>query len=338
MPVEWASSPPDLLVTIDRGRSEPLGRQLQEALREAVRTGRIAPGERLPSTRDLAAQLGVSRGLVTGCFEQLAAEGYLTARAGSRARVAPGAVDAAASPPEPPASRERAPELLADFVAGVPCLPSFPTRDWLWALTAASSALPTSFSGYGDPAGPARAAGGGRRLPPTSACRPRRRCRPRRLRRLHPGPGFGSRGFGGTGSAGGGGRGPRSPRDPCAGGTCRNAGCPGCRRRWRDGPRRARRVGCAGSRPDTSPPVTHRRSALRGPTPRARGLGACRRGLPHRGRLRRRVPLRPPARGGTARARPRPRHPHRVGEQTPGTNYPARLGRLPARPHPRRRP
>ncbi|WP_435971288.1 PLP-dependent aminotransferase family protein [Streptomyces sp. Qhu_M48] len=62
-----------------RGR----GRALQEALREAVRSGRLAAGTRLPSTRALAADLGVSRGLVTEAYEQLTAEGYVRSDRGS---------------------------------------------------------------------------------------------------------------------------------------------------------------------------------------------------------------------------------------------------------------
>ncbi|MFD3997683.1 PLP-dependent aminotransferase family protein [Streptomyces sp. NPDC058548] len=59
------------------------GRALQEALREAVRSGRLAAGTRLPSTRALAADLGVSRGLVTEAYEQLTAEGYLRSDRGA---------------------------------------------------------------------------------------------------------------------------------------------------------------------------------------------------------------------------------------------------------------
>ncbi|MFC9794947.1 PLP-dependent aminotransferase family protein [Streptomyces sp. NPDC127584] len=62
-----------------RGR----GRALQEALRDAVRSGRLAPGTRLPSSRALAADLGVSRGLVTEAYEQLTAEGYLRSDRGA---------------------------------------------------------------------------------------------------------------------------------------------------------------------------------------------------------------------------------------------------------------
>ncbi|WP_256959695.1 winged helix-turn-helix domain-containing protein, partial [Streptomyces viridochromogenes] len=59
------------------------GRSLREALREAVRSGRLAPGTRLPSSRDLAADLGVSRGLITEAYEQLTAEGYLRSGRGA---------------------------------------------------------------------------------------------------------------------------------------------------------------------------------------------------------------------------------------------------------------
>jgi GntR family transcriptional regulator / MocR family aminotransferase len=71
---------PDLHVDLDRG---DLRRSLQQVLRDAVRAGRLPAGTRLPSTRTLAADLGVARGTVTSAYEQLVAEGYLTARQGS---------------------------------------------------------------------------------------------------------------------------------------------------------------------------------------------------------------------------------------------------------------
>ena len=61
----------------------PLSRQLAAALRQAVAEGRFGEGARLPSTRVLAAELGIARSTVVAVFEQLAAEGYLTARPGS---------------------------------------------------------------------------------------------------------------------------------------------------------------------------------------------------------------------------------------------------------------
>ena len=63
-------------------------RAREHALREAVRGGRLAPGTRLPSTRTLCAELGVSRGVVVDAYAQLAAEGYLHTRRGAGTTVA----------------------------------------------------------------------------------------------------------------------------------------------------------------------------------------------------------------------------------------------------------
>src|SRR5690349_2961794 len=73
----------ELLVPAASAPARARGRALQAALREAVRTGRLAPGTRLPSSRELAADLGVSRGLVTEAYEQLTAEGYLRSDRGA---------------------------------------------------------------------------------------------------------------------------------------------------------------------------------------------------------------------------------------------------------------
>ncbi|MYR40698.1 winged helix-turn-helix domain-containing protein, partial [Streptomyces sp. SID5910] len=71
---------------------EPAGpglrRGLTDALREAVRTGRLAAGTRLPSSRALAADLGIARNTVADAYADLVAEGWLTARQGSGTRVA----------------------------------------------------------------------------------------------------------------------------------------------------------------------------------------------------------------------------------------------------------
>jgi GntR family transcriptional regulator/MocR family aminotransferase len=74
---------PVWIPALDRRSAAPLHRQLYVALREAVLHGRIAPGMRLPSTRDLARELSVSRNTVVNAFEQLLAEGYLSGRVGS---------------------------------------------------------------------------------------------------------------------------------------------------------------------------------------------------------------------------------------------------------------
>jgi GntR family transcriptional regulator/MocR family aminotransferase len=77
------SALPVWLPPLDRGSTLPLHRQLYQGLRAAVLKGRLAPGMRLPSTRDLARQLAVSRNTVVNAFEQLLAEGYLSGRVGS---------------------------------------------------------------------------------------------------------------------------------------------------------------------------------------------------------------------------------------------------------------
>src|SRR5689334_16275059 len=131
------------MFSVDRSSDAPLGQQVQEALRDAMRSGALASGERLPSTRDLADQLGVSRGLVVSAYEQLAAEGYVVSVTGSGTRVAVDlAVHGDAVQPPTGTTSEQGPRI--DFGYGVPDLGSFPARDWLWALTDASRATPTA--------------------------------------------------------------------------------------------------------------------------------------------------------------------------------------------------
>lgn len=86
----------ELQIDIRAGSS--LRRQLEDALRVAIRSGRLLPGSVLPPSRDLAEQLGVSRGVVVDSYAQLATEGYLAARRGSGTRVA--SLAASGRPPE----------------------------------------------------------------------------------------------------------------------------------------------------------------------------------------------------------------------------------------------
>lgn len=69
---------------------ESPSRRIYELMRSRIDTGALGPGEKLPSTRALAADLGVSRSTVVVMYEQLAAEGYIETAAGTRARVSPG--------------------------------------------------------------------------------------------------------------------------------------------------------------------------------------------------------------------------------------------------------
>ena len=84
--------------------AQPLRSQLEAGLREAIRGGRLQGGERLPSSRELARELGISRGLVQECYSQLLSEGYLTSQVGSATRVAAGAYRAPAPPAAAPAA------------------------------------------------------------------------------------------------------------------------------------------------------------------------------------------------------------------------------------------
>jgi GntR family transcriptional regulator/MocR family aminotransferase len=77
----------DLFISVDRTRPKSLGRQLEGALREAIRSGRLIPGSRLPSTRAFAEDLAVSRAVVVRAYEQLASEGYIDLRQGAGASV-----------------------------------------------------------------------------------------------------------------------------------------------------------------------------------------------------------------------------------------------------------
>ncbi|MET9375710.1 PLP-dependent aminotransferase family protein [Streptomyces sp. NPDC002992] len=141
----------ELLLPAAAAPARRRGRALQEALREGVRTGRLTAGTRLPSSRELAADLGVSRGLVTEAYEQLTAEGYLRSDRGSGTWVGE-AVRAAASQ----AARDlapRAPGVQVDFHPGTPDLALFPRAAWAAAQRSVLSALPHRALGYPDPRG-----------------------------------------------------------------------------------------------------------------------------------------------------------------------------------------
>ena len=156
MTVEWSGLGPELLVRLDRSAREPLRSQLEASLREAIRGGRLRAGERLPSSRKLAAELGVSRGMVMECYAQLLAEGYLTSQTGSATRVADLSGRAAATvdpPPAPRPSRPPQPPLIADFEPALPDLSSFPRTDWAWAVKQACTQATAADLRYGDPRG-----------------------------------------------------------------------------------------------------------------------------------------------------------------------------------------
>jgi GntR family transcriptional regulator/MocR family aminotransferase len=123
---------------------------LESALRAAVRAGRLRPGTRLPSSRALAADLGIARNTVAEVYSQLVAEGWLTAQTGSGTSVAPRRV------PEPGARVAARPEAAVpryDLRAGEPDLSAFPRRAWQATARKALAAAPDHLLGYPDPRG-----------------------------------------------------------------------------------------------------------------------------------------------------------------------------------------
>lgn len=123
--------------------------RLETALRDAVRSGRLAAGTRLPSSRILATDLGIARNTVAEVYTQLVAEGWLLARTGSGTVVAPhrDASESALARPDKPAA------FRYDLRPGVPDLSSFPRAVWITAARKALAATPDWALGYGDPAG-----------------------------------------------------------------------------------------------------------------------------------------------------------------------------------------
>jgi GntR family transcriptional regulator/MocR family aminotransferase len=135
-------------VGLDRASELPLHEQLETQLREAIQAGRLAPGEALASTRRLAAALGVTRGVVSEAYGQLASEGYLSMRQGAPVRVA--ASVQRQRPREP--ARSLLPRFAYDLRPG-PDLASFPREAWLRSLRAAWRAAPFDALGEPDPRG-----------------------------------------------------------------------------------------------------------------------------------------------------------------------------------------
>jgi GntR family transcriptional regulator / MocR family aminotransferase len=140
---------PSLLVRLDREADLPLHEQIERGIRDGIREGRLTAGARLPSSRVLADELGISRGVVTEAYGQLAAEGYLQTRQGAPVRVALAV--------RPARQREPAGSLLPSFRyhfhPGLPDLAAFPRDRWLRSLRAALRQAPIDAVGYPDPRG-----------------------------------------------------------------------------------------------------------------------------------------------------------------------------------------
>jgi GntR family transcriptional regulator/MocR family aminotransferase len=144
----WATFGSDLHLELGGARVR-VG--LERALRDAIRGRRLRPGSRLPSSRQLAQDLGLARNTVADAYGQLVAEGWLTSRHGSGTWVASQPVAAPVRrPPAVPSPRP----VAFDLRAGQPDLSAFPRSAWLAAARRALGAAPNEALGYGDPLGP----------------------------------------------------------------------------------------------------------------------------------------------------------------------------------------
>ena len=140
-----------LALHLDRSAPRPLGVQLADAVRDRVTDGRLRPGERLPSSRALAAELGVARSVVEQAWAQLVAEGWLEGRHGAGTFVAAGRSGADAAPrrrPRAPAAAGRQPVRLD---TGTPWID--PRHRALWRRAWRDVAAATPPPGYDDPRG-----------------------------------------------------------------------------------------------------------------------------------------------------------------------------------------
>jgi len=149
-PLRAVSKGPLLPVELDRRR--PLGLQVEVRVRELIRSGGLQPGAVLPSTRALAADLEVSRGVAVAAYAQLAAEGYIAVRRGAAPTVL-----ALAGVSEPPAVEIDVPVALAriNLRPDLPDLALFPRADWSAAERASLQRAANTDLAYGEPFGAA---------------------------------------------------------------------------------------------------------------------------------------------------------------------------------------
>jgi len=147
-----------LPIGLDRAKKTPLATQIYAAIRAAIESGQIAPDAKLPSWRDLAAQLGVSRGTVRLAYERLVDEQLAHSFGAAGTRVA----DRPAASPAPTRTPDAAPmpELFHAFGAkplafqmGVPAQDAFPYKLWSRLMTRAARQTAAVPVGYPDPRG-----------------------------------------------------------------------------------------------------------------------------------------------------------------------------------------
>ncbi|MFI5613966.1 PLP-dependent aminotransferase family protein [Amycolatopsis sp. NPDC051903] len=125
---------------------------LMDAFREAIRADRLAPGTRLPSSRVLAADLGIGRNTVVRVYSELISEGWLTALRGSGTEVSQRATELTGRRTRRQPARPRS-QPVHDLRPGYPDLSSFPREEWIRAVKRTISTAPFEAFGYTDPHG-----------------------------------------------------------------------------------------------------------------------------------------------------------------------------------------
>lgn len=143
-------------ITLARNSEITLSRQLYQSLQEQMLQGRLRSGDTLPSTRELAKELTVSRNTVYEAYEMLAAEGYIVSRQGAPTRVADNLALETIQQSSPKRSANIVPDTvhyLADFRTGLPDLRQFPRYRWLQQVHQASEKLPPGQWSYTGPEG-----------------------------------------------------------------------------------------------------------------------------------------------------------------------------------------
>lgn len=146
--MDRSSRRPELLVTLARHQHLSMHQQILQALRDAIRARRLQPGGAVPSTRTLAADLGVSRGVVVQAYDQLIAEGYLISSPRAPTRVSDSVRAPTPEPTEPESQR-----FEFDFRPGEPDLRAFPREAWRRSFREALASIEPEQLGYNDPRG-----------------------------------------------------------------------------------------------------------------------------------------------------------------------------------------
>src|SRR5579859_8265644 len=134
----------ELLVPLRHDARIPLHRQIETSIREAIRAGRLARGSSLPPTRVLAADLGVSRGVVVEAYQQLTAEGYLSSRPGGYTEVCSSDLPV----PSPAAQVPAAPRPRIDFRYGRADPAHFPRSAWQRSVSRVLTHAPAESFNY----------------------------------------------------------------------------------------------------------------------------------------------------------------------------------------------